>query len=272
MPPSCALDGVPASLATVFSPSALRRVISVVGLSLAMPMALAAQDTPPGAVPAGRRQLVGVVRDPAGAALEGVAVSIPGATIRTDVRGAFQLLTVDLDTVTISLRLLGFEPVDALLTARNRLWDTVLVQMEPTAQRLNNVKVTETLTRSSLALRDFEARRAKGLGTFITREEIAERGASRLSDMLRAKRGVNIVKGGKVRFVAYRVMCQPYIWLDGVLSRGMEVDEIYPSSVEAMELYPYMSTVPIEFQSVGANTYPCGTIVIWTRIPNGKAR
>ncbi len=192
--------------------------------------------------------------------------------MRTDIRGAFQLLTLDFDTVTISLRQIGFEPIDALLTARNSLWDTVLVQMEPSAQRLGNVKVTESLTRSSLALRDFEARRAKGLGTFITREEIVERGSSRLSDVLRAKRGVNIVRGGKVRFVAYRTACQPYIWLDGVLSRGMEADDIPSSTVEAIELYPYLSTVPIEFQSIGANTTPCGTIVIWSRTPNVRSR
>ena len=89
--------------------------------------------------------------------------------------------------------------------------------------------------------------------------------------MLRTKRGVSVTKGGRVRFVAYRKECIPYIWLDGVLSRGMEVDELPSSTVEAMELYPYMSTVPIEFQSIGANTNPCGTIVIWSRIPNSRS-
>ena len=222
-------------------------------------------------VPAGKRQLVGVVRDPAGAALQGVAVTIPGTSVRTDVRGSFQLLTLDVDTVSISLRMLGYEPIDAFLTARNKLWDTVLVQMDPSAQKLTNVKVTESVTRSSLALRDFDERRARGIGQFITREEIVERGSSRLSDLLRTKRGVSVTKGGRVRFVAYRKECIPYIWLDGVLARGMEVDELPSSTVEAMELYPYMSTVPIEFQSVGGNTNACGTIVIWTRIPNGRS-
>lgn len=239
-----------------------------------MPAALVAQaaSTPsaPG-IPAGKRQLVGVVRDPAGAALQGVTVSIPGISVRTDVRGAFQLLTLDVDTVSISLRLLGFEPIDAFLTARNKLWDTVLVQMDPASQKLTNVKVTENVTRSSLALRDFDERKARGIGQFVTREEIVARGSSRLSDVLRTKKGVNVVKGGKVRFVAFRKECMPYIWLDGVLSRGMEVDELPSSTVEAMELYTYMATVPAEFQSIGANTNPCGTIVIWTRIPNGKS-
>jgi len=207
--------------------------------------------------------------------MEGVIVSIPGATTRSDVRGTFELFTIAIDTVTISLRRVGFEPVDALLAARNRLWDTVLVQLEPLAQRLGSVKITEAPTRTALGLRDFEERRKRGLGTFITREDIVERGASRLSDLLRTKRGVNVVRG-KVRFVAFTgsrgTMCQPDIWLDGTRSIAMEVDELLPSTVEAMELYPYFSTIPIEFQRVGANTTPCGTIVIWTRIPNGKSR
>ncbi|MEQ1690620.1 MAG: hypothetical protein ABMA00_05005 [Gemmatimonas sp.] len=228
------------------------------------------------AVPAARRQLVGVVRDAGGAALEGVSVTIPGASVRTDIRGAFEVFTGEIDTVTIALRRVGYEPVEALLSARNRLWDTVLVQMEQTSQRLTNVKVTETRTRGALGLRDFEERRKRGIGTFITRDDIIERGASRLSDMLRTKRGVNVVRG-RVRFVANtagsrNTACQPYIWLDGALARGMEVDELPSNTVEAMELYPYFSTVPSEFQSVGNNTTPCGTIVIWTRIPGGKAK
>jgi hypothetical protein len=136
-----------------------------------MPAALVAQGgASPSAqgIPAGKRQLVGVVRDPAGAALQGVTVSIPGTSVRTDVRGAFQLLTLELDTVSISLRMVGFEPIDALLSARNKLWDTVLVQMDPAAQKLTNVKVVDNVTRSSLALRDFDERKARGIGQSLS--------------------------------------------------------------------------------------------------------
>ena len=227
-------------------------------------------------VPNGKRQLVGVVRNAVGAAMEGVAVAIPGTQTRTDSRGAFELFTADVDTVTISLRSVGFEPIEALLSARNRVWDTVLVQLEPAVTRLENVKVSETRTRAALGLRSFEERRARGIGQFVTRADIVERGSSKLSDLLRTKRGVNVVRGGKVRFVAYAggksTMCQPDIWLDGMRSQGMELDELLPSTVEAIELYPYFSTIPIEFQPFGANTTPCGTIVVWSRIPNGKAK
>jgi hypothetical protein len=62
------------------------------------------------------RELVGLVRDARGAALEAASVEIPGAAARTDVRGAFRLYTVDLDTVTITIRRLGYGVVSALLS------------------------------------------------------------------------------------------------------------------------------------------------------------
>jgi hypothetical protein len=244
---------------------------------LLVPSAGLRAQTAANAIPAGRRQLVGVVRDANGAALEGVSVAVPGITARTDARGAFELLTTEIDTVTIVLRHLGFEPIEALLTARNRLWDTVVVQMERSVQRLSDVRVNESTTRAALGLRNFEERKSRGIGQFITRADIVERGSYKLSDVLRTKRGVNVVKGGKVRFAAYSggrntTLCQPDIWLDGMRSQGMELDELLPSTVEAIELYPYFSTIPAEFQSFGSNTTPCGTIVVWTRIPNGKGR
>ena len=229
----------------------------------------------PQSVPGNRRQLVGVVRDAVGATVADVSVAIPGSTTRTNARGAFELFTLHVDTVTISLRRIGFEPVDALLTTRNKLWDTVMVQLESTARVLEERKITETPTRKALGLRDFEARRKLGLGSFVTREEIVERGSFRLSDLLRARRGVNVVKGGKVRFAssgASRQLCQPDIWIDGARSIPMEIDELPSSTVEAIELYPNFSSVPIEFQRVGANTTPCGTIVVWSRVPNAKNR
>jgi hypothetical protein len=251
----------------------MRRIAYRLAVAVAVVTTASRVWAQPGASPAGR-PLVGVVRDAAGAAVERVTVTVNGASVLTDVRGGFRLVTGDVDTVTISLRHVGYEPIEARLMARNRQWDTVMVQLDAVAQRLSRLNVNESLTRSALGLRNFEKRRASGIGTFITREQIVARGSSRLSDLLRTTRGVNVVRG-KVRFAAYNAgsrttSCQPDIWLDGTRSQGMEIDELPSNTVEAMELYPYFSSIPIEFQRVGANTTPCGTIVVWTRIPNGR--
>ncbi len=225
-------------------------------------------------VKAGQRELVGTVRDPAGAALEGVTVEIPGQVTRTNARGAFQLFTGDRDTVTITVRVLGFSEVSALLTARERQWDTVLVQLERTAQALKGVTVKVNPNRRANSLMEFDERKARGNGVFVTRADIVARGATRVGDLVRNLRGVNVVRG-RVRFVSQTgsrgTLCQPDVWLDGTRARGMEVDDILASDVEAMELYSTFSIVPFEFSSRGANAIPCGTIIIWTRIPNGRS-
>lgn len=224
--------------------------------------------------PGTRRELVGVVRDPNGAALEGVSVLVQGAMVRTDARGSFRHFTTNIDTVTIILRLVGFDPIDALLTARASQWDTVLVQMEQGAQRLAKVRVNESPTRKALGLRSFEERRARGIGIFLSRDDLTERQSSKLTDLLRTRRGVTMVRG-KLRFASSsgnRAACIPDVWLDGQRSQGVEIDDILTSEVEAVELYANFSTVPFEFTATGPNSTPCGTVVVWTRVPNGKGK
>ena len=222
---------------------------------------------------AGRRELVGIIRDSAGAPIEAAAVEIKGALARSDARGAFRLWTGDVDTVTISIRRLGYYPVSALITARQRQWDTVVVELDRNPQVLGSVKVKEQATRIALGLRDFDDRRALGLGKFVTREEILARNTNLPSDIFRTMRGVRLVKlrSGMygVRFSLYsgsRPNCIPELWLDGQRARGMEVDDLPATDIQAIEVYESFSTVPAPFAPT-SNVLPCGTIVIWTRIP-----
>jgi hypothetical protein len=218
-----------------------------------------------------RRELVGVVRDSSGGPVEDATVAISDMTARTDARGAFRLWTSDIDTVTISIRRLGYSAMSALLTARDRQWDTVVVELDRTSQALAAVTVKESPTRRALGLRNFEERRARGLGVFVTRAQIAARNTMRPSDVVRTLRGVRVVRlrNGSygVRFALYdrRPSCAPDIWLDGQRARGLEIDELTANDIEAMELYESWSTLPFEFSQ--GSTVPCGTIVVWTRVP-----
>lgn len=226
-------------------------------------------------VPAGRRQMVGYVRDAKGGPIEGVTVEVHGQKVLTDLRGAFALLTKQLDTASISIKRVGFEPIDAFITTRNGMWDTVVVQLESSINTLAEVTVIDEYSTRAGGIRGFEERRRLKLGQYLTRADIVERGEQKLSEVLRTRKGVQVVRG-RVRFAAFSGsrggQCQPNVYLDGARAPGMEVDEILASTVQAIELYPYMSTLPIEFQTVGAQTTPCGTIVIWTRVPNSKSK
>ena len=226
-----------------------------------------------GQVQAGRREMVGFIRDSAGGGIEGATVQIAGNVLRTDARGSFRLWAPDIDTLTIVVHRLGFEALEALLTATGKQWDTVVVELNRVAQNVPGMTVSSAATRRALALRDFDERKARGFGLFVTRSDILARNPSRLSDLLRDKRGVRVVRLSSnyygVRFAAYSASlhsCAPSMWVDGQLASGMEIDDLLPQDIQAIELYESFANVPVEF-APRTSTVPCGTIVIWTRIP-----
>lgn len=216
------------------------------------------------------RELVGVVRDVRGGPLEGASVEIPGAAARTDARGGFRLYTSDLDTLTITIRRLGFNVASALLRSRNRQWDTVMVEMEELPQRLAAAEVKAAGATRRNGLRDFEERRAQGRGQFFDHDQVAARNTLRTSEVLRGARGVRLQRlrsgGYGVRFATYAKIpnCVPNLWLDGQLVRDMEVDDVPANQIEAIELYESWASTPSQFSQ--GPTLPCGTIVIWSRI------
>ena len=232
---------------------------------------LSAQDPTPRAE---ARPLVGLVQRVDGAALVDVEVEGAGQRVRTDAEGRFRLRIVQRDTLTLLLRHLGYEPIAVTLRSNHLRGDTIVVRMEQTALALEEVRVRGADLRSPLGLGGFEERRARGLGTFVTREEIDRRQTNRLSDVLRGRRGLTLVRtpsgGFGVRFgvaSGRQRRCVPDLWIDGQRARGMELDDVPASTVEGIELYATIATVPFQFSSSGAGTERCGTIVLWSRPP-----
>lgn len=237
---------------------------------LLAPAGVAAQEGTREAI----QEITGVVRGAAGLALEGAVVEIPGARMVTSARGVFVLQAPPADSVELRVRAVGFAPHRAWLVPRQGRYDFVVVQMETTAQQLARIAVEAAPYRRATGIEGFNARMARGgSGQFITRGMILERNASRLSDVMRNLRGVRVV-GGRVRFATYSgnrgTVCQPDIWLDGSVARGMEADDVPATDVEGVELYTNFSTIPFEFTPTGATAGRCGTIVIWTRTPNKR--
>ena len=223
----------------------------------------------------GSRELVGAVRDPAGGPIEGAIIQIHGVAARSDSRGAFRLFTSDVDTITIGIRRLGYSPVSALLEARNRQWDTLVVEMDPIPQQLAAVK--SAAAKARLGLRDIDSRKALGAGQIFMREDIEARHSNHTSDVVRDARGVRLVKlrnssGYGVRFAAFsgsRAGCAPSLWIDGQLALDMEIDDVPAADVEAIELYENWTSTPVQFAKA-SNNIPCGTIVLWTRVPGSR--
>jgi hypothetical protein len=275
-----------------------RAILSRVGLQPGATRTVADERTR-----AKRRELVGFVRDPQGGGIENVTIEIPNATTRTDAAGAFRMWTADADTLPMLVRRLGFSPVTALLTAHDQQWDTVVVELGPAPQVLAGVKVEATRGRSS-TFRGLIDRQRQAFGVYLTRQEIEARGTSRLSDLLRTKRGIAIVSArghAALRFTRYAdksgqswgnlgggfalpppartpgqpvqqesmatplADCKPAVWLDGVNMLDMEIDDLLAMDVEAVELYETQTGLPLEFVPTSRDRF-CGVVVIWTRV------
>jgi hypothetical protein len=131
----------------------------------------------------------------------------------------------------------------------------------------------EELTRKRQLLSDFYDRKSRGFGYFITRDEIEKRNPMNLSDMMRMVPGAKLIpmtgtNQATLRFSRAQIGrdCPPQYWVDGVKAYDLNIDDLIPSDVEGIEIYPGASTIPPQFNTREGTTI-CGVVLIWTRIP-----
>lgn len=190
----------------------------------------------------------------------------------TDAVGAVTLqLPVGLANITV--RRLGFTPHDLTADVRAGQTTTVTVNLFSASQELNEVTVSDERTADVTFMEGFNERRRKGIGTFVTREQIARRRPVVMSDMLRTVPGLRMVfiNGQQVpRFSRSmgrtNIDCPPQYWIDGMRVDNYNIDQMQPADIEGLEFYGLSST-PSQFLRGSSGTSNCGTIVIWTRRP-----
>lgn len=244
--------------------SALPYLLSVSAVLFGVPTAAVAQERAP---------LFGVVVDSAGAPIPQVDVAIAALRklTKTDDSGRFRFGVLPAGEIVLSIRRLGFEPLSFTHRLQPGASDTLRISLNPKAVTLEGIKVTERDMRRMFWIEDFYRRRARGIGTYITREDVEARRALRLSDVFRDTPGIRFVRvqgGSGIRFTSspiHRRDCVPMIWLDGQRAAGMEIDELQVNEIEGIELYHGPSTTPMQFSQGSLTT--CGTIVIWSRVP-----
>ena len=229
--------------------------------------------------PAGTGALFGVVRDSSGARLSSVDVQIvgsPAATVSDD-SGAYHLDGLSAGTLRVRFRHLGYTPETTSVTLANgeqRELAFKLTHVVPA--ELNAVVVADRL-RGKMA--PFNARRARGVGTFITREQIEARHAVSISELLRYIPGVGVQQrmAGEPQPVQMRRSasstlrgdCVVRLYVDGQRYENGNVDDFHPTFVEGIEVYRSASEIPADFR---ANDATCGVISIWTRDPEAARR
>lgn len=223
-------------------------------------------------------RLRGIVTGEDGAPVAQATVSIPELDRHTptDGYGRFSFGMLPKGELEISVRRIGYQALTARIIVTAVGIDSVRLRLVARTPVLTPVEISERERRRRQGITDFHERRTRGLGSFITREEIEARGASHTSDVLRTRPGIRFVRAGGrlgIRFVSTSIVrrdCAPMIWVDGQRAPGMEIDDVLATDIEGIELYSGPSTTPMEF-SQGSSTSTCGTIVVWTREP-GRGR
>jgi len=196
------------------------------------------------------------------------------AWTRTDTTGAFRLAGLAPGKIELHFRRLGFEPKTQkieLVADRPLHLDII---MTPVPAELAALVVEEAQVRAREILRDFYNRKDAGHGHFITRQDIEKRNPSFMSDMMRLIPGTQLVRqpvgsAQTLRFARSSLPgrdCPPQYFIDGVMARGFNIDDIPPMDVEGVEVYSGVSQIPPQFKN-SFSTAMCGVVVIWSRLP-----
>jgi len=210
-----------------------------------------------------------------------------GATLgrtEADELGHFEFYVRRVSAVRLHVERLGYEEstTPVLYFDQHNLLQ-VEVRLAPDAILLAPLEIVAWAEVIDNALHEgFRNRVETGLGTYITREEVEARNPVRVTDILRDVPGIQLsggTVGGRPAIRMGRAAnrnCATQIWIDGFLinRRGITSggslspmdfridDMVNPASVEGIEIYRGLSTVPAEFLNPDAD---CGVIAIWTK-------
>lgn len=215
--------------------------------------------------------------------LEGAGISVRRAdgtfllALETDSTGAFEFVTTRTSAVRLYAQRLGYKAASTpLLHFDGHRFLQVEIRLDTDAILLAPLEVVvwADVDRSPL-LDNFRERRAAGAGVYITRRDIEARRPMYVTDLLRTVPGVQLVGGGggtRPRISLGRGTadgCATQIFVDGMLmNRGgtandIRLDDVVsPGSVEGIEIYRGLSSIPPEFLTPES---PCGVVAVWTR-------
>jgi hypothetical protein len=208
----------------------------------------------------------------------------PLSRVVTDEGGNFEFFVRGASAVKIKAGRMGYKEVTTpKLSFENRRLFHLEVRLDPDAILLAPLVIVSASEVIQNAIQDgFQQRLVNGLGHYITRDDVEARNPMLVTDLLRDVPGITLSGGSvgnrpSIRMVrASNRNCATQIWVDGMLinARGISTngslspmdfridDVVTPASIEGIEVYRGLSTVPPEFLNRDAD---CGVIAIWTK-------
>ena len=234
-------------------------------------LALALACTSRYALAQGERAVVsGLVVDSLGTPVPGAQVAIDGTPHRTttDPAGAFRLVGVDPGLATLVVRRIGFKAASLPIQISRAGSAQIMVTLSMTPEILAPVEVAATREVYDARLDGyFDRVSRRNSGNIITRERIERAHSKRMADILRQVPSVRITNTRAWGTVALiRVAnCPPIVFIDGFAASAgpLDLDMIDLSSVEGIEVYAGMGSIPAEFSTARGDR--CGVIAIWSR-------
>ena len=227
---------------------------------IGLPPALAAQS-------ADKAALIGRAHDSrSGEALTSADVLIDMQNINASLSNQARFVVSDIDPGRrrIDIRVLGYKPLTVFLDFQAGQTIQRTFELEFTGEKLPDLEVEERASKTLTRFLDFEHRRSRGVGGFITRDEIRARGYMNMGDALRTVKGVKVNCGAiecRIQMLRAAPGCGPSFWVDGVLVHSF-AESTPISDVQGIEVYRGNGEVPAEFSG---STAGCGVVVIWTR-------
>jgi hypothetical protein len=254
-----------------------RRTRALVGILVAATAPILASAQTSG-LPAYRLRILGVFDARSGEAVEGAEVidMLGKVTAKTTTTGTVTLSYLPEGQTLLRIRKVGFEVTTMLVSISPDDTIPVTVLLKPAAQVLPTVFTTDSsvTTRIAPGLRDFEQRRARGGGYFITEAELRKNDVKSMTYVARSIPGVKIVcsrsgstciaattrQGGRTQFGGGN--CPVDIYVDGIVYTDNDLEKMRVDQFAALEFYAGGARTPIQYTKTGSS---CGVLLLWTR-------
>jgi len=217
-------------------------------------------------------RVTGRVADAIGTAIVKAEVLVTNTSLHAETGsdGRFELTGIPSGAVEVVVRRMGFSPAKISLDLTAGELRDIRVLLSPVAMVIDSVAIKAEAPPIEKNFGGFETRKARGFGTFITREQIEKKNPRVTSELFRTVAGVKLLReNGTPTVVSTRLGTMAYCplryFIDGAsypLS-GQSIDSmIQVVDIGAIEIYPGGATVPPQF---GGRESACGVIAIWTR-------
>lgn len=222
-----------------------------------------------------------VITDPAEQPIPNAEIVLTKLNLsaRSDAKGNFEIKGVPTGKQEVTVRRIGYEPVVSIVTFGASQKVEVDFMLKAVATKLDKIDVKANLSeRYAIRLHDFEARRATGIGKFLTADYFQDADGRTMSNLISNKiTGLgNTGSGSKQVLIAQRGQsfnCAVQVLVNGIvrynglpMQETFDINSINSSEVIGFEYYT-APTTPSQFVGTGGANggSKCGTVLIWTK-------